>query len=96
MAEGQYTSQERVYVDKDGNRVDAKDTARHRLLVAAGGSIPMEDARKAGLLNEEGKQGEADSEAANSDDASDTGAIDAQEESARIQGKAAKKGAKKR
>jgi hypothetical protein len=92
MAEGQYTSTERVYVDKDGKRVDEKDTNRHRLLVAAGGQIPMADARAAGLLDESGAQ---ETDAATSEDESGDGAIDPQEESAHIQGKGSKK-AKKR
>lgn len=90
MAEGQYTSTERVYVDRDGKRVDAKDPNRHTLLVAEGGSIPMEQARKAGLVGDSSTAEPSDS----TDDSAD--AIDAAEESARIQGKtSAKKSAKK-
>lgn len=98
MAEGQFTSAERVYVDRDGNRVDAKDPKRHKLLVAAGGQLPMEDARKAGLVKDEGQAAEG-SDATDDAAESGTGAIDPAEESARIQesagGADSKKSAKK-
>lgn len=87
MAES-YTSDKRVYVDKAGKVVDEKDPARHSLLVAVGGSIPMETARAAGLLSEESPDASPEAEGASE---LGEGAIDAKEESARIQGKATKK-----
>lgn len=90
MAEGQYTSNERVYLDKDGNRVDAKDPKRHTLAVAAGASIPMGEARRLGLVGgDEGDGAETDESPAGEAEGEED-AIDAQEESARVQGRAAK------
>jgi hypothetical protein len=45
-----YVSNERLYLDKDGNVVDEKDPNKHSLLVVKGGSLSMEEAEKYGLL----------------------------------------------
>jgi hypothetical protein len=45
----EYTSNERLYLDKDDNVVKADDPNRLTLLVAAGSTLPMEKAEKYGL-----------------------------------------------
>lgn len=49
---GVWTSDRRLYLDKDGNVVEGKGPNRVSLLVAAGGSLPMETARKYGLVKD--------------------------------------------
>lgn len=49
---GVWTSDRRIYLDKDGNAVEAKDPARVSLLVAAGCTLPMETARRYGLVKD--------------------------------------------
>lgn len=48
---GKWTSDRRLYLDKDGNAVEQDSPARVRLLVGVGGSIPMEQARALGLVD---------------------------------------------
>lgn len=47
-----FTVAERLYLDADGNVVKANDPRKHSLLAAAGAMIPLEDARRYGLLQE--------------------------------------------
>lgn len=49
---GVWTSDRRIYLDKDGNAVEAKDPARVSLLVAAGCTLPIETARRYGLVKD--------------------------------------------
>lgn len=50
MAANMWTSNRRLYLDKDGKVVEADDPTRQSLLVAAGGSIPLADAERYGLV----------------------------------------------
>jgi hypothetical protein len=54
MDGAKFTSDRRLYTDKDGNVVEADDPAKLTLLVGEGGAIPMERARELGLADEEG------------------------------------------
>ena len=100
MAKGDFISDKRVYADKDGNLVDAKDPARHTLVVAEGGSLSQDKARSYGLLKDDSAP---EAVSAPADEADGEGAIDEVAESARVQASAggaanvkrAKKGAKK-
>jgi hypothetical protein len=86
-----FVSDKRVYADRDGNVVDAKDPNRARLVVAEGGSLSHEEALKYGLVKE-GEGAEAPEPANDSE-----GAIDPEAESERIQasaGGASKRGRK--
>jgi hypothetical protein len=47
-----YKSDRRLYLDKDNNVVEARDKNRRTLLVGEGGEIPMEDARRYGLVGD--------------------------------------------
>ena len=47
-----HTVDRRLYLDKDGNVVEAKDPNRVKLLAAEGTEIPMADARRYGLVTE--------------------------------------------
>jgi len=47
-----HKSDRRLYVDANDQVVEAKDPTRVKLLVGKGGEIPMEDARRYGLLQE--------------------------------------------
>jgi hypothetical protein len=87
-----YVSDKRVYVDRDGKVVDEKDPARHTLVVAAGGSIPHERALELGLVKE-GAVEDGAAPATGDEAATDSGdgAIDAAEESARIQSRTSTK-----
>lgn len=49
-----YTSDRRLYTDAEGNVVEQDDPKRQRLLVAEGGTLTTEQAKKAGLLNDDG------------------------------------------
>jgi hypothetical protein len=87
-----FVSDKRVYADRDGNVVDAKDPNRARLVVAEGGTLSHEEALKYGLV----KEGE-EAESPESSDSSSEGAIDPEAESERIQasaGGASKRGRK--
>lgn len=86
MADNEYTSEERLYLNSKGEAVGEKDPDRQSLLVAAGGSIPIERARELGLVNEEGESAGRAGEA-NESEAED-GAMDPTEESARVQASA--------
>lgn len=48
-----WISSERLYLDKDGNVVGAKDPAKLTLLVAEGGALPFATAVKYGLVKVE-------------------------------------------
>jgi hypothetical protein len=50
MASNMWTSDRRLYLDKDGKVVEADDPARQSLLIAAGGSMPLEAAQRYGLI----------------------------------------------
>lgn len=50
MASNMWTADRRLYLDKDGKAVEADDPARVSLLVAAGGTIPLSDAERYGLV----------------------------------------------
>lgn len=50
MASNLWTSDRRLYLDKAGKAVEADDPSRVSLLVAAGGTIPLADAEKYGLV----------------------------------------------
>ena len=50
MASNLWTSDRRLYLDKDGKVVEADDPTRQSLLVAAGGTIPLADAERYGLV----------------------------------------------
>jgi hypothetical protein len=54
-----YVSDRRLYLDKDGNVVEHNDVNKLTLLVAEGGSLSQEDARKYGLIDAEGNRVEA-------------------------------------
>ena len=47
-----HKSDRRLYLDAEGKVVEADDPNRATLLVSEGGTLPMEDARRYGLLNE--------------------------------------------
>jgi hypothetical protein len=49
VADNSYTADRRLYTDADGNVVEADDPNRQTLLVAAGGSLPIEEATRYGL-----------------------------------------------
>lgn len=51
MSANTWTSNRRLYLDKDGKVVEATDPTRATLLVVAGGSIPLADAQRYGLLS---------------------------------------------
>lgn len=55
MASNMWTSDRRLYLDKDGKVVEADDPTRVSLLVAAGGNMPMADAERYGLTGEKAK-----------------------------------------
>lgn len=59
VSQAAYTADRRLYLDKDGKVVEAKDPTRVRLLAPAGGQIPMERARALGLVTDEGAAGPA-------------------------------------
>lgn len=50
MAEHTWTADRRLYLDKDGTVVEADNPARVRLLIAEGGTLPIEQARALGLI----------------------------------------------
>jgi hypothetical protein len=50
MATNLWTSDRRIYLDKDGAAVEADDPARVSLLVAQGGTIPLTEAERLGLV----------------------------------------------
>lgn len=50
MASNMWTSNRRLYLDKDGKVVEAGDPTKQSLLVAAGGTIPLADAERYGLI----------------------------------------------
>ena len=52
MAQNTFTSDKRLYLDKDGKVVGEDSPDRVSLLVAAGASIPMEKAEQYGLTQE--------------------------------------------
>lgn len=51
MAANTWTANRRLYLNKAGTVVEADDPARTSLLVAEGGSLPLEQARALGLVN---------------------------------------------
>lgn len=50
MAKNLWTADRRIYLDKDGKAVEADDPTRASLLVAQGGTLPLEEAERLGLL----------------------------------------------
>jgi hypothetical protein len=50
---GSYVADRRLYLNAEGQVVEAKDPSAVRLLVAEGGTVPLEQARSLGLMNEE-------------------------------------------
>lgn len=50
MASNLWTADRRLYLDKDGKVVEADDPTRQSLLVAVGGTIPLADAERYGLV----------------------------------------------
>lgn len=50
-----YVADRRLYLDKDGKVVEDDDPAKVSLLVGAGGTLPEEQARALGLLDEKAK-----------------------------------------
>lgn len=50
MASNMWTSDRRLYLNAEGEAVEADDPTRIKLLVAAGGSIPLADAERYGLV----------------------------------------------
>lgn len=50
MADQTWTADRRIYLDADGHAVEAHDKRRARLLVAKGGTLPIDTARALGLL----------------------------------------------
>lgn len=50
MASNMWTSERRLYLDQDGNVVEADDPKRASLLVGQGGQLPLADAERYGLL----------------------------------------------
>lgn len=50
MASNMWTADRRLYLDKDGKVVEADDPSRASLLVAQGGTIPLADAERYGLI----------------------------------------------
>lgn len=56
----QWTADRRLYLDKDGKVVEANDPNRARLLVAAGNTIPLEEAERLGLAGTKVSQGPAE------------------------------------
>lgn len=93
MNKNDFVSNERLYLDKDGNVVGDKDPGKLTLLVSEGGTLPMEEAEKYGLVKEKG-QGER--EALEAEDAEAEAAADEEEETAPIKRTPAKKTAKKK
>jgi hypothetical protein len=49
MASNDFVADRRLYLDADGNVVEADDPNRARLLVGAGGTVPAADAERYGL-----------------------------------------------
>jgi hypothetical protein len=56
MASNMWTADRRLYLDQDGKVVEADDPNRASLLVAQGGSIPLADAERYGLVTVEPQQ----------------------------------------
>jgi len=50
MATNLWTADRRLYLNADGKAVEADDPTRQSLLVAQGGTIPLADAEKYGLV----------------------------------------------
>lgn len=50
MPSALWTADRRIYLDREGRAVEAKDPARVSLLVAEGGQIPLEQAQRLGLV----------------------------------------------
>lgn len=50
MATNMWTADRRLYLDKEGKAVEADDPSRTSLLVAEGGSIPLDQAAQLGLV----------------------------------------------
>ena len=59
-----FKSDRRLYVDANDKVVEADSPDRAKLLVSAGGSLPMEDARRYGLVAEEPRQKPAEARTA--------------------------------
>jgi hypothetical protein len=87
MPEETYTAAEDVFVDKGGQVVAADDVNKMTKVVSKGGKLPLSEARKYGLAKTDGGEEGAPQPAAEGQP--DEGeAIDAAEESARVQSSA--------
>lgn len=56
MASNLWTADRRLYLDQSGKVVEADDPTRVTLLVAEGGTIPLADAERYGLVAVEPQQ----------------------------------------
>jgi hypothetical protein len=65
MATNEWTADRRLYLDKDGNVVEADDPARATLLVNAGAALPLDQARALGLVDADGAAVKAKKASAN-------------------------------
>lgn len=54
MAANTYTADRRLYLDRDGNVVEADDPNRATLLIGEGGALLLDDAVRYGLANPDG------------------------------------------
>lgn len=54
-----WVSDKRLYLDADGNVVEATDPTKATLLVAEGGKLTEDQARQYGLLGDEDAKGKA-------------------------------------
>lgn len=64
MPNDNYTADRRLYLDKEGNLVEADDPKKNELLVAEGGTLSAEDAAKYGLTGEKAAKGPEENKAA--------------------------------
>lgn len=53
MNKAMWISDRRIYLDASGNAVEAKDPSRVSLLVCEGGSLPLNEAKRLGLVASE-------------------------------------------
>lgn len=88
MNKNDFVSEERLYLDKDGNVVGDKDPNKLTLLVSAGGTLPYDEALKYGLVKDEGNGGAGEEEVVEDEDEE---AADEEEEEAPKKKPAAKK-----
>jgi hypothetical protein len=58
MSRPMWTSTDRLYLDASGRVVDAKSPTRLTLLVREGGTIPLDEAKRLGLVKAEEPAGD--------------------------------------